>query len=177
MKLWPCDRNRLKASSLGAASLLLYLIKAKIVTKIKACISLLKCTEEVSLLKEEGCGDEENSVCYKQQPHRSDPDSNHKSKAFQMLLFSFVDLSVSQTTKTYKTVKYKTSTFSPIILNIKEKADISTAGSSETRPQAGAYQAVGRSLNLLTFYFIFIKPVHTELIKALFPFPPDAPWQ
>lgn len=51
-----------------------------------------------------------------QQPHRSDPDSNHKSKAFQMLLFSFVDLSVSRTTKTYKTVKYKTSTFSSIIL-------------------------------------------------------------
>lgn len=46
------------------ASLLLYQIKAKIVTKIKACISVLKCTEEVSLLKEEGCGDE-NSVCYR----------------------------------------------------------------------------------------------------------------
>lgn len=37
-------------------------IKAKIVTKIKACISVLKCTEEASLLKEEGCGDEEQQL-------------------------------------------------------------------------------------------------------------------
>lgn len=95
------------------ASLLLYQTKAKIVTKIKACISVLKCTEEVSLLKEEGCGDEENYVCFKAAapPIRPRLNSNHKSKAFKMLLFSFVDLSVSRTTKTYKTVKYKASTF------------------------------------------------------------------
>lgn len=140
------------------ASLLLYQIKAKIVTKIKACISVLKCTEEVALLKEEGCGDEENYVCQipAAPPIRPRLNSDHKSKAFKKLLFSFVDLSVSRTTKTYKTVKYKTSTFwlvwlLPFSCIILKRRQTCLHTHTHIHHQAEAYQTVSQSLNLLTF--------------------------
>lgn len=108
------------------------LIKAKIVTKIKACISVLKCTEEASLLKEEGCGDEEQQLIR--------PRLKPQVESISNAAVSFVDLSVSPTSKTYKTVKYKTSTFSSIILKRRQTPLQLTA------------EATGRSrsLNLLT---------------------------